>query len=1091
MPLVSEQELAAVRASDLFDAEWYLSRYPDVAMLGIDPAEHYLWIGARLGRDPSPKFSTLAYLEKHHDVASKRINPLGHYLRWGKEEGRTLNLEGRRTRRRKVQSPASYIESGPFRIKRHYKQFDLETEAHFLTEIGHIYSENPDRFDAICTTIVMPTYNRGDKIEVAIRSVIAQNHENWRLMIVDDGSQDNTSEVVASFLDDKRIEYVRVDRLGVSGARNVGIERSSGEYIAYLDSDNSWCSKFLRSMIVFLETQELDAAYSGIHSTDDNGETVCYRGDVFVWSACLKANYVDLNPFMHRRDMVVAGGREERFDTSLRRFVDWDFILRLTGRARVSYAPFIGVEYYDGEAGGRITRTEYQNEEASRRIEAIRSKHDVHNTSIDCLDTGSGIALASLRRTELHASPRHFALRFYPDYTVANAYQNLLYEPMTFPDIGPGDIDDCLRLLHRSVYEDDAVTFHIHWTNPIFAPSANPEAAQEAVDAFIAKLRLFKALGGRVIWTIHNVTSHEPKFPEQEMHLNRELADLADWVHVHHSSVSDATLPHYELPASKMVVAEHGSYIGTLPDEVSSKQARTELGIDENDTLFLFLGQVRGYKGIGELISAFQALRASDEDCSLVIAGKVLGLSEDEVRQELAGCPKAVFHPGYVPDERMQIYLNAADAMVLPYRKVLTSGSVFLALSFGLPVICPRSGLLADIVEHEYNGLLYDPNDTGGLLAAMTQFRQLERSSHENMRKAAKETAKSCRWEETAAKLQRHIEGLDFGRVVQPDIDGIIRTWFVRGDEDLLRNKSCIAIVLHYQNIEDTRECIRRLQAQSNKIGILLISNNERIDDIWTLASAFPDCVSVQSEENVGYAAANNFGLRLCREFGSEYFWIVNPDIVVPDGYFNELCARVSEWPESDFFGSTIVPAHDPSKVLFCGGSVNLEQGAAPSHMHMGKSVDDLPDSAFQCDYLTGANIFGRTKALSRSGYLPEDYFLYFEETHWFLEMAEKSQVTRPIVFPDLIIENHKRSENGLVPSRYYIYYFIRNSLHFGRRFAPLQTSKSEREARRFADAWLAKIGRAAPDRLEEFEKLVQLAFRDGRAGVTDRVALI
>ncbi len=87
-PGVSRADLDAVRASNLFDAAWYAGRHPDVALSGLDPAEHYLWLGHRLGRSPSPRFDARAYLAANDDVARAGSEPLLHYLRWGRAEGR-------------------------------------------------------------------------------------------------------------------------------------------------------------------------------------------------------------------------------------------------------------------------------------------------------------------------------------------------------------------------------------------------------------------------------------------------------------------------------------------------------------------------------------------------------------------------------------------------------------------------------------------------------------------------------------------------------------------------------------------------------------------------------------------------------------------------------------------------------------------------------------------------------------------------------------------------------------------------------------------------------------------------------------------
>src|SRR5664279_1670551 len=80
--------------SPLFDADWYLSAYPDVAASGLDPIRHYLVAGAAEGRDPGPSFVTAHYLAANPDVAAAKFNPLVHYVRYGRAEGRRLTPDG-------------------------------------------------------------------------------------------------------------------------------------------------------------------------------------------------------------------------------------------------------------------------------------------------------------------------------------------------------------------------------------------------------------------------------------------------------------------------------------------------------------------------------------------------------------------------------------------------------------------------------------------------------------------------------------------------------------------------------------------------------------------------------------------------------------------------------------------------------------------------------------------------------------------------------------------------------------------------------------------------------------------------------------
>jgi len=86
----TNQDIARLHESDLFDASWYLSTYPDVVTLGMDPAEHYLYIGAYLGRLPSTSFNTVWYLDQYPDVYRAGMNPLLHYLKFGRNAGHQI-----------------------------------------------------------------------------------------------------------------------------------------------------------------------------------------------------------------------------------------------------------------------------------------------------------------------------------------------------------------------------------------------------------------------------------------------------------------------------------------------------------------------------------------------------------------------------------------------------------------------------------------------------------------------------------------------------------------------------------------------------------------------------------------------------------------------------------------------------------------------------------------------------------------------------------------------------------------------------------------------------------------------------------------
>lgn len=120
-------------------------------------------------------------------------------------------------------------------------------------------------------SVIIPTYNRAKYISRAIDSVLAQTYKDWELIIVDDGSTDNTREVVEPYLKDKRIKYVWKQNGGVSSARNKGLDIATGEFVAFLDSDDFYMpEKLEKSLKVF--TEYLDVvlvAHTVVNFLDD------------------------------------------------------------------------------------------------------------------------------------------------------------------------------------------------------------------------------------------------------------------------------------------------------------------------------------------------------------------------------------------------------------------------------------------------------------------------------------------------------------------------------------------------------------------------------------------------------------------------------------------------------------------------------------------------------------------------------------------------------------------------------------------------------------------------------------------------------
>ncbi|MFT3806653.1 glycosyltransferase [Arenimonas sp.] len=218
-------------------------------------------------------------------------------------------------------------------------------------------------------SIVLPVRNRASLVGEAIDSVVAQRYPHWELIVVDDGSEDDTAAAVSAYLKDTRIRLERIASAGAAAARNHGLRLSRGEFIAYLDSDNLWYPGFLDAAVAALDADASTALLYGVllsNEHDLSGGPVLF--EEFDRERLLQANYIDLNTVVHRRGLYERLGG---FDEGLTRLIDWDLLLRYT-KERAAYAlPAFAARYRRADAQ-RIT----DNEPAGPNWLKLREKND-------------------------------------------------------------------------------------------------------------------------------------------------------------------------------------------------------------------------------------------------------------------------------------------------------------------------------------------------------------------------------------------------------------------------------------------------------------------------------------------------------------------------------------------------------------------------------------------------------------------------------------------------------------------------------------------------------------------------------------------
>lgn len=343
-----------VRQSDLFDSVWYLTRYPDVAEAKFDPVVHYVRHGAREGRKPGPWFEPQLYLSKIADRDSVE-NPLLHYLdnpNYCDLSNSSPNVLYHNFREFLTYTLVDPIVPAPFREEDLRSFAAMDAVAKYLVEYGH--SEKP------LVSVIMPVRNRVLTIERAVTSVLKQGYRDFELIIVDDGSDDGTCALIAEIQrSDERVRLIRLGtHQGVCAARNVGLDESRGDLIAYLDSDNSWEENYLGATVgAFAKLSDADAIYSGqyIFGSEDPEVLTAVRFAAMNVSLLEQHNYIDLNCFAHRRSVIKNG---LRFDVNLKRLVDWSFILAVNELHRIYSVPFLQSNYFLHASERSITKDE-------------------------------------------------------------------------------------------------------------------------------------------------------------------------------------------------------------------------------------------------------------------------------------------------------------------------------------------------------------------------------------------------------------------------------------------------------------------------------------------------------------------------------------------------------------------------------------------------------------------------------------------------------------------------------------------------------------------------------------------------------------
>lgn len=290
--------------------------------------------------------------------------------------------------------------------------------------------------------------------------------------------------------------------------------------------------------------------------------------------------------------------------------------------------------------------------------------------------------------------------------------------------------------------------FHLQFLYPFVPPMKNRIVQAIYFFYFIFCLFFIKKLGYKLIWTIHEILPHEKQFVN-DLAVRRILSKFCD-AKIIHSKNTIEELEKSDLNIRNIYIIPHGNYIGVYKDNITKNDARRHLKFNQKDFVFLFFGRIEPYKGIEELLKIFKKLAKKEKNIKLLIAGKcdnknlkeILNNYKKEHKEDVG------IYTDFIENDKVQYYFNCADIAVYPFKKITTSSSVILALSFGKPVICPRIG---DLKELRDLGFFYKPKDKDGLFKCMEKA-IVNKEMLEKMSKKASKYAKSLSWDEVANK---------------------------------------------------------------------------------------------------------------------------------------------------------------------------------------------------------------------------------------------------------------------------------------------------------------------------------------------------
>ena len=248
------------------------------------------------------------------------------------------------------------------------------------------------------------------------------------------------------------------------------------------------------------------------------------------------------------------------------------------------------------------------------------------------------------------------------------------------------------------------------------------------------------------------------------------------------------------------------------------------------------------------------------------------------------------------------------------------------------------------------------------------------------------------------------------------------------------------AVLVNWKTCQDTLRAVESLGEQTLKPEILVVDNDSSDGSEQKLRSALAGRATVlQTGDNLGWAGGCNYGIRYALAAGADYVWLFNNDAVADPQALDALVDAAEQSPKAATCGSLIYELDAPEVVCFAGGGISRWRGLT-WHQGMGDIDRGQFQTPMSVDYVTGCSMLIRRAAFEQVGLLPEDYFLYYEDSAWCLKAHRLGW--QSLFVPTSRVWHRQgtssREAGGLSPT--HAYYDTRNNLYFiERQCNPLQ----------------------------------------------------